>query len=239
MKFILQISALYFSFLLYVPNAYCQDTNDLDKQSWIDFRAYYVINNLWTYDGDYGLRGIISGEDWQRIHINPSVVYNLSTQTFLRGGIRLVYTNEITNSNTFEIRPWQGIRFIWPQTEYFIISQYVRLEERFTIYTQADFSDFVIRARYRIMAKTPNIRLKAIDQIFYFLTSFEFFSNLGKAIVEAFVSRTRLTFGMGYIPGKSFRIELNYIFQSSRKDSEEGIKLGVHILRVRFRYYIN
>ena len=239
MKRLTQVQIVCLIFISQFPYAFCQDTDDIDSQSWIDFRAYYKINELWTYDGDYGIRGILSGEDWQRIYINPSAVYNLSGLTVLRGGIRFVYTNEITTSNTFEIRPWQGIRFIWPRTKFMIVSQYARLEERFTIYTEDNNSDFVVRARYRIMAKTPNIRWKSISQTFYFLASFELFANLGTAIEETYVDRTRLTFGLGYLLSKSFRFELNYIFQGSRKGSEEGIKLGVHILRMRLKYYIN
>ena len=120
-----------------------------------------------------------------------------------------------------------------------IVSQYVRLEERITFYVEDNNSDFVFRARYRIMAKTPNIRWESIDQIFYFLASFEFFWTFGSAIEETFVDRTRLTLGLGYLLSKSFRMELNYIFQGSRKGNEEGIKIGVHILRLRLKYYIN
>jgi hypothetical protein len=219
--------------------AFCQDTNEIDHQSWLDFRTYYVINDLWTYDGDYGVRGILSGEDWQRIYINPSGAYNLSSQTSLRGGIRFMFTHEITTTNPFEIRPWQGIRFIWPRTKFLILSQYARLEERFVFHKQDDKSDFDIRARYRIMAKTPNLKWESINQTFYFLVSFEFFANFDKAIEETFVNRTRLTFGLGYLLSKSFRIELNHIIQGSRKGSAEGVDLSVRIFRLRLKYYIN
>jgi hypothetical protein len=234
-----QLIFIFLILIFHIPYAFCQDTENIDSQSWLDFRAYIPINDLWTYDGDYGVRGILSGEDWQRVYINPSALYTLSSRTAIRGGIRFIYTNEITTSNTFEIRPWQGIRFIWPRTKFMIVSQYARLEERFTFYTEDNNSDFVVRARYRIMAKTPNISWKSINQTFYFLASFEFFANLGTAIEETYVDRTRLTFGLGYILSKLFRFELDYILQSSRKGSEEGAKFGVHILRLRLKYYIN
>jgi hypothetical protein len=228
-----------FIFLFQIFFGYGQGMDEIDTQTWLDFRAYYIINDDWTYDGDYGVRGIISGEDWQRVYINPSAVYDLNISTVLRGGMRFIYTHEINTSNTFEIRPWQGIRFIWPRTKYFIISQYVRLEQRITFHTQEGNSDFALRARYRIMAKTPNLRWEAINQVFYLFTSFEFFSNVGKAIEETFVDRTRLTFGLGYIISQAFRMELNYTFQGSRGGNEEGIKIGVHIIRLRLKYYVN
>lgn len=239
MKKFIRIKIFCFIFLFHIIFGYSQGVDEVDTQSWLDFRAYYTINDKWLYDGDYGVRGIISGEDWQRVYINPSVVYNLNISTVLRGGMRFIYTHEITTSNTFEIRPWQGIRFIWPRTKYFIISQYARLEQRITFHTQEGNSDFALRARYRIMAKTPNLRWEAINQVFYLFTSFEFFSNVGKAIEETFVDRTRLTFGLGYLLSQAFRMELNYTIQGSRGGNEEGIKIGVHIIRLRLKYYVN
>ena len=118
MKWYTRVQIVFLIYISHYSNAYCQETDNIDSQSWLDFRAYYVFNDQWTYDGDYGIRGILSGEDWQRIYINPSAVYILSSKTAIRGGIRFIYTNEITTSNTFEIRPWQGIRFICPELNF-------------------------------------------------------------------------------------------------------------------------
>ena len=222
----------------FLSNVSAQD-NQSDFQSWFDFRTFYTIDEKWTYDGDYGLRGFVSNEDWRRAYINPAFLYDASLSIDFRGGMRFIFTRELNESNTFEIRPWQGVRFIWPRTNFIIISQYIRLEERFTFYLDDGSSVLDFRTRYRIMAKTPNLRLLAINQTFYFLTSFEIFSNVGDVIKESFVDRTRLTFAMGYFITQAWRLELHYIFQGSRLGSEEGNKIDVHIFRIRLRYYIN
>ena len=234
-KIILKILVLIFTFL---SNVIAQD-DQTDNQSWIDFRTFYTIDEKWTYDVDYGLRGFISNEDWRRAYINPAFVYDASVNVDLRGGMRVIFTRERDATNTLEIRPWQGVRFIWPKTNFVILSQYVRLEERFTWGTEDGSYDFVARARYRIMAKTPNLRLVAINQTFYFLTSLEIFGNIGEAIEETFVDRTRLTFGMGYFITQSWRVELHYILQGSNLGVVDGTDIDVRIIRLRLRYYIN
>ena len=226
---------LMFTFL---SNVNAQD-NQKDEQTWFDFRTYYTIDEKWTYDGDYGLRGFISNEDWRRAYIHPAFVYDASLNIDLRGGMRFIFTREKDATNTFEIRPWQGVRFLWPRTNFIIFSQYIRLEERLTWGAEDASFDFVARARYRIMAKTPNLRLVTIDQTFYFLVSLEIFGNIGEAIEETFVDRTRLTFGMGYFITQSWRAELHYILQGSNFAAVNGVNIDVRILRLRIRYYIN
>lgn len=221
-----------------LSNVTAQD-NQSDFQSWFDFRTFYTIDDNWTYDGDYGLRGFVSNEDWRRTYIHPSFAYDASTYIDLRGGMRFIYTEEKDATNTFEVRPWQGGRFIWPKTNWIILSHYVRLEERFTWGTEDGSFDFVFRLRYRIMAKTPNLRLVSIDQTFYFLTSLELFANIGEAIEESFVNRSRATFGMGYFITQAWRVELHYILQGSNLWIKDGYTVDVKILRLRLRYYIN
>jgi len=219
-------------------NLTAQD-DQTDKQSWMDFRTYYTIDEKWTYDGDYGMRGYISNENWRRVYINPAFIKDATVNVDFRGGMRFIFTNEEDETNTFEIRPWQGVRFLWPRTNFIIFSQYIRLEERFTWGTEDGSFSFDLRPRYRIMAKTPNLRLVAINQTFYFLTSFEIFGQLGGKIEETFVDRTRLTFGMGYFITQSWRAELHYILQGASLGAEDGSGIDVRIFRLRIRYYIN
>ena len=113
-----------------------------DFQSWFDFWTFYIIDENWTYDGDYGTRGFLSDENWRRAYVNPAFLYQATIDIDLRGGLRLVFTREEDTSNTIEIRPWQGVRFRWPKTNFIIFSQYIRLEERFTYGTEVGSFNF-------------------------------------------------------------------------------------------------
>ena len=223
---------------LWVVTAHGQDDNT-DLQTWMDLRTIYDINEKWTYDGNYGLRGIISGEEWRRYYIHPSIIHYYKINLRFRGGMRFIFTEEYTTVNTFEIRPWQGISMNWPQTSYFTINNYFRLEERFTFYSNNQNLDFVFRLRYRIQAKTPTIKLVAIDQQIYFLANFEIFGNMGEAITEKYVNRTRFSLGMGFYFSNLWWIELVYARQGSRRNTEDGFNSLEHLVRFRLRYKLN
>ena len=213
--------------------------NNADFQTWMDIRSIYEVNEKLIYDGNYGLRGIFSSENWRRYFINPSIVYYDKINLRYRGGLRIIYTEEYASVNTFELRSWQGISINWPQTSYFTINNYFRTEERITFYSNENDTDFALRIRYRIQAKTPTITLTAINQRIYFLANFEIFINLGKAIAEKFVNRNRLSLGMGFYFTNDWWFELIYIRQGSRQNSEQGFITREHILRFRLRYRLN
>jgi len=219
--------------------ASAQDEDSTDFQTWMDFRTIYDIDNEFTYDGNYGIRGLISGEEWRRYYIHPSIIYYYKINLRLRGGMRFIYTEEYTTVNTFEMRPWQGISLNWPQTSYFTINNYFRLEERFTFYSNDQSPEFVFRLRYRIQAKTPTIRIIALDQRIYFLANFEIFGNIGDAVAEKYVNRTRLSLGMGLYFSNSWWLEIIYARQGSRRNTEDGFSSVEHILRFRLRWKIN
>ena len=67
------------------------------------------------------------------------------------------------------------------------------------------------------------------------LFSLELFGNIGKAIEEKYVSRTRLLFGVGHQFHQRWRWEVHYVNQGSWRGSEEGIKTSDHILRIRIK----
>ena len=211
-----------------------QDT-DADFQSWIDYTPIIRINKKIDYTGDMGLRGVLSGNEWTKIYANPQIRFWFRPKLTLHGGVALHYTIEEQVSNQFEIRPWQGVELFWPQILNASTTHYIRLEERFSIYTQESRSDFALRLRYRFQIKSANLTIKAINQSFYLLLSLELFVNLGRAIEEKYVDRNRLLLGVGHEFHRNWRWEVHYINQGSRRGSEEGIKTSDHILRIRVK----
>jgi len=137
--------------------------DDTEFQTWMDFRTIYDINEKFTYDGNYGIRGLLSSEDWRRYYINPSIIYYHKVNLRYRGGLRIIFTEEYSTVNSFELRPWQGFSLNWPQTSYLTINNYLRMEERITFYSNEYSTDFALRFRYRIQVKTPTISLTAIN----------------------------------------------------------------------------
>jgi hypothetical protein len=207
-----------------------------DFQTWEDARIFYWLDQKWQLDGEIGTRGIIAEQDWDRFHFIPAVSYYYRLNMILRGGIQWIYTSDQLASNTFEIRPWQGIRIIWPQTSFIYIEHYGRLEERLH-FSETGYSGRVaMRFRYRFQAKTPNLKIAATGQTIYILANIELFAEAGKTLNEIFTDNRRLVFGVGFFITQPLSTELHYIRQTSLNSIEESYSDLVHIIRLRIRY---
>ena len=99
-------------------------------EAWTDITTIYNFADRWCYDGDQGIRGVISGSDFTRLYLRPSVRYQVYPWLFVHGGVRFFRTSFEDDSDTFEVGPWQGLRFIWPRFKGYVFSHYLRLEER-------------------------------------------------------------------------------------------------------------
>jgi hypothetical protein len=226
-------------FLLLVIIRPLSGQDETDFQTWTDFTTFYHINEKWIYNGDYGIRGLVSNFNWTQAYIHPAFIYRVRAKLRFRGGVRFIFSQEADESNTFEMRPWQGIRILWPDLNFMIIDHYFRIEERLTWQTQSGSFDGNLRLRYRLEGKSANYTVRAINQTFYFLASFEIFANAGKAVEETYVNRNRLVLGVGYLISKKFFTELHYIRQGSRAGSEDGFRTSENILRLRLKMNLN
>jgi hypothetical protein len=161
----------------------------------------------------------------------------------VHGGIRFFKTFVDDGDDTFEIGPWQGLRFTWPKLGGYAFSHYLRLEERMQWQTEGDSDfDFYLRGRYQLGARSPNYDILLKNGI-YLLGSVELFWNLDKSITDNFANRIRYDLGVGTKVSEAWRVQLHYILQDGRAieefsfrdpfDSEE------HILRFRLFYTFN
>ena len=81
----------------------------------------------------------------------------------------------------------------------------------------------------------PGIR-KLPKNPFFAFVAMEFFINLNDAIEERYVNRSRLTFRLGNHVAKTWRVEIEFIRQGSKRDSEEGFKASEYMLRFRIKH---
>ena len=140
------------SFLFIYNNVSAQD-DEPTLQTWTDLTTTHWIDENWQYMGDYGIRGIISPKDWSSIYIRPSFLYRLDEKFSIRGGLGVVYTSQEPESNTLEVRPWQGAKAVWPRLSFLIFENYARLEERLVWDTQDSGFGATLRFRYKITGK--------------------------------------------------------------------------------------
>ncbi len=205
-------------------------------QTWIDYTTNNWINSNWLYYGDYGLRGLITVDEWTQYTANPAFLYRCNEDLTFHAGSRLLYTNNESISNTFEARPWQGARYVWPRFKRFHLDHYLRLEERFVWYTNIDDFEFSLRSRYRVRLRTMDFLLPLIPTKFTSAVSFELFMDITSEILETHVGRNRITFGLGNHITDDILVELHFIRQKSRKEVTSDFESVDQIFRLRIKH---
>ena len=214
-----------------------------DFQTWSDIATIYKITNNWRYDGDQGIRGVLSDSDFTLLYFRPSVRYRAKPWFTVHGGIRFFKTFFDGDDDTFEIGPWQGLRFTWPKIGTYAFSHYFRLEERMIWRTEgeSDF-DFNLRGRYQLGLRSPNYDILFKNGL-YLLGSVELFWNLEDSFFDDFANRIRWDAGVGTKVSETWRVQLHYILQDGRSIEDDFFQdpfdSDEHILRLRLFYSFN
>jgi hypothetical protein len=213
-----------------------------DFQTWSDIATIYKFSKHWRYDGDQGVRGVLSDSDFTQLYFRPSVRYRFKPWFTLHGGVRFFKTFFDDGDDTFEIGPWQGLRFVWPMIGSYAISHYLRLEERMVWQTEGERdSDFRVRGRYQLGARSPNYDILVKNGI-YLTGSVELFWNFENQIADNVVDRIRYDVGAGTKVSDAWRVELHYVLQDGREIEDlfqDLFSSEEHILRFRLFYTFN
>ena len=213
-----------------------------DFQTWSDIATIYKFSDRWRYDGDQGVRGVLSDSDFTLLYFRPSVRYQAKPWFTVHGGIRFFKTFFDDGDDTFEIGPWQGLRFVWPMIGSYAVSHYLRLEERMIWQTEGERDyDFTVRGRYQLGVRSPNYDILAKNGI-YLTGSVELFWNLENQISDRVLNRIRYDIGAGTKVSNAWRVELHYILQDGREIEDlfnDVFGSEEHILRLRLFYTFN
>ena len=205
-----------------------------EYQTWSDITTIYRFADGWRYDGDQRVRwGEQNGNDFTLLYIRPSVRYRVNPWFTIHGGIRFFQTFIDDEEDTFEIGPWQGLRFVWPQIGSYAITHYLRFEERMTWQTEgeADF-DFTLRTRYQLGMRSPNYNIIFKNGI-YLIGSIEAFIDIEDPIL---VNRLRYNVGTGTRISAAWRVQLHYLMHHDRQSAGAAFTATEHILRLRLFY---
>ena len=194
------------------------------------------FNDRFRYDGDYGIRGLLTDDFWTVVYLRPSVRYKDRDWLSLHGGAALFYNFFEGEEDLPELRPWLGVRFGWPRLGGFAFSHYLRLELRaFYLHEESQW-DGSLRGRYQLAVQSPRFAIGPADA-FYILASVEAFEDLAATDNTTFGDRFRFNFGIGKKVTNALRMELNYLFHKVRLSDERGdFDFDDHVVRLRFFY---
>jgi len=223
--------------LLLPVSAQAQQPQFNSFHTWADIATIKNYSDRFRYDGDYGIRGLLSDSDWTLVYLRPSVRYRAKPWLTLHGGAALFY-NFFDGEDLPELRPWVGTRFMTQLPAGWTLTNYLRLEYRaFYLKSESDWSG-TFRGRWQIQVISPRFEIGSVKG-FYGLASVEPFFDLASDIEGTFGDRYRINFGMGRKVSGDLRAELNYLFHQVRVPEEDGtLTLDDHVLRLRFFYTI-
>jgi hypothetical protein len=206
--------------------------------TWTDLATIKNFNERFRYDGDYGVRGLITDGDWTLVYLRPSVRYKAKPWMTLHGDAALFY-NFFDGDDLPELRPWVGIRLPYRLPSGWVISNYFRLEYRAFYLKRESEWDGSFRGRWQLQATSPRFDIGSASD-FYGLVSVEPFFTFGASSDDTFGDRFRFNLGLGRQFNSRLRAELNYVFHKVRLPEEGGsLDFDDHVVRLRFFYSIN
>ena len=210
--------------------------DDVTSQLWLYYRDTWNWSAKWEPFGDAAYKIRIDDVNWMQFQVYPSLRYLANATVDLRGGVGFIYTGQVPATNTFEIRPYQGTRLIWPRLKRLEFYHPIRLEERFLFQTGAKLSAS-LRLRYKLGTVIP------IGDVIEHITgynrtsipvSIELFFD-GGGIQEQFGSRLRISAGFAYVFSATWSTDINLIVQESRSTDTGDFTTSDIILQVDLR----
>jgi hypothetical protein len=226
------------SVLLGAVPALAQERQFDEFHTWSDLATIKNFSEDFRYDGDYGVRGLLSDDDWSLVYLRPSVRYRVQPWMTLHGGAALFY-NFFDGDDLPELRPWVGVRLPYQLPSGWVISNYFRLEYRAFYLKPESKWDGSFRGRWQLQAKSPRFDIGSASG-FYGLVSVEPFFTFGADSDDTFGDRFRFNLGLGRQFNSRLRAELNYVFHKVRLPEEGGsLDFDDHVVRLRFFYSVN
>jgi len=148
---------------------------DQSTQIWLDYNPSWALSPKLTTGGDVGFRKELGSEGWIRLVLRPGVDIPVKSFT-LKAGIGNFWTFSDFIQNRWELRPYQGVGWVWPRSKV-NFDHLVRLEERFDFNTVTWSSVNSLRGRYRLRARFK-FGMTRSDRFWRAYGSGEFFGKL-------------------------------------------------------------
>ena len=204
------------------------------NEVWTDYNLNYMLNSKVSLFGDVGYRFAES----DIILIRPSVKYTFADNFMIMGGIGNFYTSSSDmNLQAYEIRPWQGVRAIWPQkSSFFSLKHFVRFEEQFVTHTLSD-DEFEGRLRFRYQIGTELDIWDNASGTFGISIPLEYEIFHSFIQTDYFMERDRIIAGILFEFGRGYKLEINYTTQRAGKGFAD-LSPDIGIYRIRLKHTI-
>jgi len=217
-----------------MPDQPCLAQGSASEQIWFDVTDYFRINQGFSIGGDAGIRGMVfSDEEWMALYIRPSVSYRASRDLEFSGGLGLFQAFRPGPEDALEVRPWGGVRYMWPRSPKMTLEHYFRAEGRNVRLGQNQDFRSALRLRYRIATYLPITSEKSTGRGIYLPLQYEWFMDAAGDVPARFINQNRFVAGFGYRLSSKWRFELQYTLVLFRESARDGFEPFAHVFRFR------
>jgi len=216
---------------------------DTTTQIWTDYHLHYYRSENVEYYGDAGARFLSENSNWLKVYARPTLRFHNFhdfRRVDLHLGIGVFYTYQKNSPDVVEIRPWQGIRLQWPDLGLVTLTNYFRVEERFSSEAgQHDYSA-ALRLRYRLGTMVPikrAIHRHEFDPV-YMPVSAEVFYDFGDQIDRFFRDEARFSAGLGYVWSNRWVFEFDFTYELSSSGETSDLSTDTCIFRLQVKHLL-
>ena len=216
-----------------------QERGNQVMQLWFDYIPTYPMGK-WSFDCEVGPRIGFAESRWSELSAKPNWEYSATPWLDLVGGVALAYTHQTEDFDSFEVRPYVGLRpyFFTKRGIHGVkLVDFLRYEYRAQYTFKAEARNNSSRVRNRLQAVIPlNKASILLHGALSALVDVEAFFNT-QDLQERFSSRLRVRLGAAYNYSTAFRFQLIYALQRSRDTLDEPFSTTDQILRFRVIHF--
>lgn len=229
-----RVCAAAIALLLLAGPAYGQGEQPTNKQIWIDYNPTWPLNKRLIFDLQISQRIALTDPRFWQLNTRSTLTFKPRKWVDLTCGLWLIYTDQTTSLDTFETRPYVGLRLNWTTWRGIKLNNYFRVELRIQFELGADNTQISNQFRDRIQALIPiNKRDLSENGVWYAIADVEWFWNSNQELQERFQSRRRYRLGVGWKKSDAWSFQFIYTLQQARDTIGAPFSTTDHIFRFR------
>jgi Protein of unknown function (DUF2490) len=213
------------------PSTTQSSPDDVDNEYRITAFPSYGINDDWS---GFGYLGWVykPDADYTSYYLGKGLNYSPVKWLQIWGGLIAVYTDSTVKSDSLELRPFVGPKFIGANQRKWRYYNWTRYELRLTETLDTDEWKTVHRVRNQSRIEIPLVSGERAwtPKSWYFLGDVEpiYRSDTGQ------IDPLRVRLGLGFITNRRVLAEFHYFTQFTRPD-ERGLAYTDNIFRLNFK----
>ncbi len=217
--------------------AFGQSEPPRSSQFRFDYDPTWQLSRRWVFDTEFTAHFADAAPSWWEASATPNLEFSPRRWIDLTGGVALTYTNQTDSFDSFETRPYVGLRLKWDTNWRGIrLINYSRFEGRIQRNLETGETKIDRRTRSRIQAFIPiNKRSLSEDQTWYAITDAEWFWTADdEQVQERFKSKERYRVGIAWRRNATWTFQFIYTLQRSRNNIDDPFSTTDDIFRFRF-----